>query len=155
MKLLPAQAVSFCRSSLKPKHLLPREWSIINCVLPGSSTHAQKLNCCTGVGKLLESQLMKQFLLVRERLPFCVKAEWDRFDISQPVYLNILWDVSCCLGSITTTAFVSRRTIQRLYRIYVQHLWVNRNWIGPMSGPYIFCPTTIIGKSPKISMSVF
>lgn len=76
MKLLPAQAFSFWRSSLKPEPLLPGEQNISNCVLSSQlCTGTQKCNFCIGVGKLLHRQMEKELLLVQERLHFFVEVE--------------------------------------------------------------------------------
>lgn len=82
--------------------------------------------------------MVKQLLLVQERLPFCVKLEQGKCDVSQHIYLsqlpsfpysltpasglsrnggNVLRDVNSCLGPIASSAFMSRRIIQVQNRI--------------------------------------
>lgn len=101
MKLLPAQAFLFWRSSLKPEPLLPREQNISNCVLSSQlCTGTQKCNFCIGVGKLLHRQIVKQLLLVQERLHFFVEVEQGRCDTSDPIYLSQLLSLPYSLSQL-------------------------------------------------------
>jgi len=69
MKVLPAQVFQFWRFSLKPEPLLPGERNISNYVLHSQlCTSTQKCDYCIGVGKSQKCQMVRQLLLVQERL---------------------------------------------------------------------------------------